>query len=110
MAAGDITLVSSGGLKPQAPFVVDVIDVEGLASYVSGGLKLNLTDPAAIKLLQGRSIQSSWVEVAEGNADAKWGRYDIATDKLLFITAALVEVAGAVDLTGQVLRLTVLSE
>lgn len=110
MAAGDITVVSENNLKPLAPTPVDVVTVEGPASYATGGLKLDLNDPAAIAKLRGREIISVLVEPAFGNANAKFGQYDYANDKLIFLDGALAEIAATTDLTGQVLRLTVISQ
>lgn len=110
MAAGDITLVNESGFKPQAPLAIDTVDVEGQASYTTGGLKLDLNDPLAIPLLRGRLIRSVIVNAAFGNSNAKFGQYDAANDKLVFLDGNFAEISATTDLTGEVLRLTVISE
>lgn len=106
MAAGDITLVDTAGNKPSAPTYVDQVDVEGAASYVAGGPVLDLAG-----LLPGtRTILGAVVMPKSANANAKWGEYDVANDKLKTTGLDGTEVAGATDLTGQVLTLLVFSK
>lgn len=105
MAAGDITLVETAGNKPSAPTFVDQVDVEGEASYVSGGPVLGLQ-----ALLPGnRTILGALVMPKAANANAQWGEYDVVNDKLITTSLAGVEVTGATDLTGQVLTVIVFS-
>lgn len=111
MAAGDVTLVSTGGRKPTAPTYIDNVDVEGLASYTTGGQALGL----ALKL-PGRSILAVIVKEVGAGAAAKHARFvgdptlTVPTDKLIFVDEAGAEIANTTDLTGQVIKLVILSE
>lgn len=105
MAAEDVTLISTDGAVPSRPLYVDLVDVEGEASYTTGGLVIGLQ----ALIGAGKSILAVHVAQDIANGDAQQGQYDAANDKLIALTDAGVQVAGAVDLTGQVLRLTVLS-
>lgn len=105
MAAEDVVLVETAGNSPSAPTFIDEVTVEGEASYSSGGLVIGLQ-----ALLPGnRTIMGVVVLPKTANANAKWGEYDAANDKLIATALTGVEVAGAVDLTGQVLTLLVTS-
>lgn len=105
MAAEDVTLVATAGKAPSAPTFIDTVDVEGEASYTTGGLVIGL----AALIGAGKSIQAVHVAPKIANANAKNGEYDAANDKLIAILASGAEVAATTDLTGQVLRLTVIS-
>lgn len=106
MAAEDVTLITQAGQKPSAPTFVDVVDVEGEASYTTGGLVIGLQ----ALIGEGKTILGVLIPYVVGNGDAKWGQYDAANDKLIALTAAGAEVTATTDLTGQVLRLYVLSQ
>ncbi len=106
MAAEDVTPVEIAGQKPSAPLFVDTVDVEGEASYTTGGLVIGL----AAVIGEGKTILAVLIPFTLANANAKHGEYDAANDKLIALDGAGAQVAGAVDLTGQVLRLTVISQ
>jgi hypothetical protein len=105
MAAGDVTLVDTAGNKPSAPTFVDAVDVEGPASYATGGHVLGL----AALIGEGKTILGAVVLPEGANANAEAGEYDEGNDKLIIRSLAGVEVTAATDLTGQVLRLLVFS-
>jgi len=102
--AATIAVQESGGAKPSAPQTVHRVLVTADASYPSGGYAFALPQANA-----GENIVAVIVDVNEGNTNAKHGRYDYVNDKVILITEAAVEVAGAVDLTGETVTVTVLT-
>lgn len=102
--AATIAVQESGGAKPSAPQTVHRVLVTADSSYPTGGYDFAL--PLAN---QGENIIAVIVDTNEGNTNGKHGRYDYAADKLLWLTEAGVEVAGATDLTGETLTVTVLT-
>jgi hypothetical protein len=110
MAAEDITLVSTAGTKPSAPTRIEVLTIEGPASYDQAGGGYDIAANLALAL-PGRVIADVRLDtnIANGDADGE-AVFVHATSKIKYLVAAGTEVANLTDLTGQTHTAVVISE
>lgn len=101
-----ITEDEVGGKSASTPLRVRRMTVTADDLYGTGGFAFTLGGAAAA----GENILAVLPQANNGNANGKFAQYDYAADKLLFLTGAGVEVAGAVDVSTESITVVVVSD